>query len=79
MPAAKIRDTQFFQGRFTTMSGAQGTFNGPVDRSPPWRRPAMAACRPPGTLIGQPSFLWNDGSGFHSMGDDAFGVWRFPF
>ena len=34
---------------------------------------------PTGTLIGQPSFLWNDGSGFHGMGDDAFGVWRFPF
>ena len=25
----KVRDTQFFQGRFTTSSGAKGTFNGP--------------------------------------------------
>jgi hypothetical protein len=77
-PAAKIRDTQFFQGRFTTVSGAQGTFNGP------WTLNSVQATSngtapPTGTLIGQPSYLWNDGSGFNKMGDDAFGVWRFPF
>ena len=74
----KVRDTQFFQGRFTTSNGNQGTFNGP------WTVDALEATSngtlpPSGTLIGQPSFLWNDGSGFHGMGDDAFGVWRFPF
>ena len=78
VPAAKIRDSQFFQGRFTTVSGSQGTFNGP------WTLNALEATSngslpPSGTLIGQPSFLWNDGSGFHGMGDDAFGLWRFPF
>jgi hypothetical protein len=78
VPSAKVRDTQFFQGRFTTTSGAKGTFNGP------WTVDALEATSngslpPTGTLIGQPSFLWNDGSGFNGMGDDAFGVWRFPF
>jgi hypothetical protein len=74
----KFRDTQFFQGRFTTVSGAQGTFNGP------WTLTAVDATSngtlpPTGSLIAQPSFLWNDGSGFNKMGDDAFGVWRYPF
>ncbi len=57
---AKIRDSQFFQGRFTTSCGIQGTFNGP------WTLDALEATSngtlpPTGTLIGQPSFLWNDG------------------
>jgi hypothetical protein len=77
-PSSKVRDTQFFQGRFTTTSGARGTFNGP------WTVSALEATSngtlpPSGTLIGQPSYLWNDGSGFNGQGDDAFGVWRFPF
>jgi hypothetical protein len=75
---SKVRDTQFLQGRFTTVSGAQGTFSGP------WTLNAVDATSngslpPTGTLIAQPSYLWNDGSGFHGMGNDAFGVWRFPF
>lgn len=74
----KVRDTQFLQGRFTTVSGSQGTFNGP------WSLTAVDATSngqlaPNGTLIGQASYLWNDGHGFNGMGDDAFGVWRFPF
>lgn len=78
VPAEKIRDTQFFQGRFTTLNGVQGTFNGP------WTLTAFEATTngtlpPTGTLIGQPSYLWNDGNGFNGMGSDAFGVWRFPF
>ncbi|HEV2375635.1 MAG TPA: hypothetical protein VGS19_26160 [Streptosporangiaceae bacterium] len=78
VPGAKVRDAQFFQGRFTTVSGAQGTFNGP------WSLNALEATSnghlpPMGTLIGQPSFLWNDGNSFNGLGDDAFGVWRFPF
>jgi hypothetical protein len=34
---------------------------------------------PSGSLIAQPGFLWNDGSGFGGQGNDAFGIWRFPF
>jgi hypothetical protein len=78
VPAAKTRVTQFLQGRFTTLSGSQGTFKGP------WTLTAVDATtngslEPSGTLIGQPSFLWNDGNSFGSLGNDAFGVWLFPF
>lgn len=74
----KFRDTQFFQGRFTTSSGAQGTFKGP------WTLTAVDATSngslpPSGSLIAQPSFLWNDGNSFGGLGNDAFGIWRFPF
>lgn len=77
-PAAKTRDTQFLQGRFTTLNGAQGTFSGP------WTLAAVDATSngslsPLGTIIGQPSYLWNDGSSLGGLGNDAFGVWRFPF
>jgi hypothetical protein len=77
VPLAKTRVTQFFQGRFTTLSGSQGTFKGP------WTLTAVDATtngsvEPLGTLIGQPSFLWNDGSSFNSLGNDAFGVWLYP-
>jgi hypothetical protein len=74
----KTRDTQFFQGRFTTSSGVQGTFKGP------WTLTAVDATSngslpPAGTLIAQPSYLWNDGNSFGGLGNDAFGIWRFPF
>ena len=77
-PEPKTRDTQFLQGRFTTASGAQGTFKGP------WSLTAVdattnGALPPSGTLIAQPSFLWNDGNSFGGLGSDAFGVWRYPF
>jgi hypothetical protein len=77
-PNPKTRDTQFFQGRFTTSNGIQGTFKGP------WTLTAVDATSngslpPAGTLIAQPSYLWNDGHGFAGMGNDAFGIWRFPF
>lgn len=76
IPAENNRDTQFFQGRFTTTSGARGTFKGP------WTLTAVDATTngslpPLGTLIGQASFLWNDGASFGGMGNDAFGVWRY--
>jgi hypothetical protein len=73
-PTVKIRDSQFFGGRFTTLSGSQGTFSGP------WVLNGVEATSngslpPGGTLIAEPSALWsNDG---HP--GDAFGVWRFPF
>ena len=78
VPSAKIRDTQFFQGRFTTSSGAQGTFNGPWTLKA-WEATSNGTLPPTGTLIAQPSYLWNDGNGFGGKGDDAFGNWRYPF
>ncbi len=78
VPAEKIRDSQFFQGRFTTLNGVQGTFNGPWTLTP-YEATSNGTAPPAGTLIGEPSYLWNDGSGFHGMGSDAFGTWRFPF
>jgi hypothetical protein len=77
-PDPKTRDTQFFQGRFTTSNGVQGTFKGP------WTLTAVDATSngslpPSGTLIAQPSYLWNDGHSLGGLGNDAFGVWRFPF
>ncbi len=78
VPTSKVRDSQFFQGRFTTTSGQQGTFAGP------WTLNALEATSngtlpPTGTLLAQPSSLWNDQHGFNGLGQDAFGVWRFPF
>jgi hypothetical protein len=77
-PNPKTRDTQFFQGRFTTSNGVQGTFKGP------WTLTAVDATSngslpPSGTLIAQPSYLWNDGHSLGGLGNDAFGVWRSPF
>jgi len=74
----KVRETQFRQGRFTTVNGQQGTFWGP------WAVRAVEATSngdlpPAGTLIAQPSYLWNDGTSFGGRFGDAFGVWRFPF
>jgi hypothetical protein len=78
VPTAKIRDSQFFQGAFTTLGGAKGTFRGP------WTLNAFdgtsnGSLPPSGTLIAEPSYPWNDGSSVGGLGNDAFGVWRFPF
>jgi hypothetical protein len=77
-PLAKVRDTQFLEGRFTTANGQQGTFAGP------WALNAFEGTSngdlpPAGTLVVQPSYLWNDETNFHGRFGDAFGVWRFPF
>jgi len=74
----KVRDAQFLEGRFTTLNGQRGTFAGP------WALNAFegttnAALPPDGTLVVHPSYLWNDGTNFHGLFGDAFGVWRFPF
>lgn len=74
----QVRDSQFREGRFTTLNGQQGTFAGP------WALNAFEgtsndALPPAGTLVVQPSYLWNDGTNFHGLFGDAFGVWRFPF
>jgi len=78
VPSEKIRDSQFLQGRFTTANGVQGTFNGPWTLDA-WEATSNGTLPPTGTLIAQPSYLWNDGNGFGGKGDDAFGLWRFPF
>ncbi len=78
VPSENTRVSQFFQGRFTTLNGVQGTFNGPWTLTP-YEATSNGTAPPAGTLIGEPSYLWNDGSGFHGMGSDAFGTWRFPF
>jgi hypothetical protein len=73
---ANTRVTQFFQGRFTTVSGAQGTFSGPWALNPV--EVTSNGFRPPlGTLLSAPSFLWNDGKSFRGLGGDAFGVWLY--
>jgi hypothetical protein len=77
-PLAKVRDTQFREGRFTTLNGQQGTFAGPWTLNP-FEGLAEDALPPAGTLVVQPSYLWNDETNFHGLFGDAFGVWRFPF
>jgi hypothetical protein len=74
----KVRDAQFLEGRFTTLNGQQGTFAGPWSLNA-FEGTANAALPPDGTLVVQPSYLWNDGTNFRGLFGDAFGVWRFPF
>ena len=79
-PTTKTRDAQFFQGRFTTVSGTAGTFTD----GKAWTVNALEATSngdlpPSGTLIAQPSYLWTDGSSYQGKFGDAFGVWRYPF
>ena len=74
---AKVRDTQFLEGRFTTLNGQRGTFAGPWTLNA-FEGTTNAALPPDGTLVVHPSYLWNDGTNFHGLFGDAFGVWRFP-
>jgi hypothetical protein len=74
---AKVRDTQFLEGRFTTGNGQQGTFAGPWSLNA-FEGTANGARPPAGALVVQPSYLWNDGTNYHGLFGDAFGVWRFP-
>jgi hypothetical protein len=78
VPASKGRDAQFFQGRFTTVGGKQGTFAGPWTLNPV-EVTSNGTLPPVGTLIEQPSYLWNDKNGVNGLGQDAFGIWHFPF
>ena len=73
----KVRDTQFLEGRFTTLNGHRGTFAGPWALNP-FEGLTSDALPPAGTLVVQPSYLWNDGTNFQGRFGDAFGVWRFP-
>ena len=76
VPPANSRVTQFFQGRFTTLSGQQGTFNGPWTVNPV-EVTTKGLAPPAGTLISAPSFLWTDANSFKGLPADAFGVWLY--
>ncbi len=76
VPLANTRLTQFFQGRFTTLSGSQGTFDGPWVLSP-IETTTNGHAPPAGTLISAPSYLWNDGNSYQGLPRDAFGVWLY--
>jgi hypothetical protein len=78
VPSSKVRDSQFFQGRFTTSSGQTGTFRGPWKLNPV-EVTSNGTLPPTGALIAQPSYLWNDQNSFNGKGLDAFGVWRYPY
>jgi hypothetical protein len=76
VPLANSRVTQFFQGRFTTLSGQQGTFNGPWTLNPV-EVTTNGLAPPSGTLISAPSYLWTDANSFKGLPSDAFGVWLY--
>jgi hypothetical protein len=73
-PTANTRVTQFLQGRFTTLNGARGTFEGPWSLNPV-EATSNGDAYPRGTLIGAPTYLWNDGTS--PQGTDAFGLWLY--
>jgi hypothetical protein len=75
-PAVTTRVSQFLQGRFTTASGQRGTFEGPWTLNPV-EITSNGLAVPLGTLLGAPSYLWNDGTSLPGRGTDAFGVWLY--
>jgi hypothetical protein len=75
-PVANTRVSQFFQGRFTTLNGSRGTFEGPWTLNPV-EATSNGFASPSGTLIGAPAFLWNDGNSLPGKGTDAFGLWLY--
>ncbi len=64
------RVAQFFQGRFTTVSGQRGSFTGPWNLNPV-EATSNGLAPPSGTLLASPSYLWTN----DAMPGDAFGVW----
>jgi hypothetical protein len=75
-PAATTRVSQFFRGRFTTANGQPGTFEGPWTLNPV-EITSNGLAAPLGTVLGAPSYLWNDGISLPGQGTDAFGVWLY--
>jgi hypothetical protein len=75
-PAASTRVAQFLQGRFTTLNGQRGTFEGPWTLNPV-EVTSNGLAAPQGTLISAPSYLWNDGTSLPGQGTDAFGAWLY--
>jgi hypothetical protein len=75
-PPATTRLTQFLQGRFTTVSGAQGTFQGPWALNP-FVTTSNGQAPPFGARIAGPGALWSDGHSLMGLPGDAFGVWLY--
>jgi hypothetical protein len=75
-PTANTRVTQFLQGRFTTLNGTRGTFEGPWSLNPV-EATSNGDAYPQGTLIAAPAYLWNDGNSLPGQGTDAFGLWLY--
>jgi hypothetical protein len=74
VPGASTRVTQFLQGRFTTLNGQQGTFNGPWSLNP-LEATTNGFAPPHGTLVTAPASLWTDASSYKGLSGDAFGDW----
>ena len=75
-PVASTRLAQFRQGRFTTLTGAQGTFEGP------WTLNAVevtsdGSASPHQARISAPSYLWTGENTLDGLPGDAFGVWLY--
>jgi hypothetical protein len=73
-PAANTRLTQFRQGQFTTVGGAQGTFAGPWTLNPV-EVTSNGAASP--QEISAPSYLWTSANSLNGRPGDAFGVWLY--
>lgn len=73
-PAANTRLAQFRQGRFTTLGGVQGTFEGlwtlnPVEVT------SNGSASP--QMISAPSYLWTGENTLDGLPGDNFGVWLY--
>src|ERR1039457_1149911 len=75
-PVASTRLAQFRQGRFTTPTGAQGTFEGPWTLNPV-EVTSDGSASPHQTRISAPSYLWTGENTLDGLPGDAFGVWLY--
>jgi hypothetical protein len=75
-PVASTRLAQFRQGRFTTLAGAQGTFEGPWTLNPV-EVTSSGSASPHQARISAPSYLWTGENTLDGLPGDAFGVWLY--
>jgi hypothetical protein len=75
-PVASTRLAQFRQGRFTTRTGAQGTFEGPWILNPV-EVTSDGSASPHQARISAPSYLWTSEGTLRGLPGDAFGVWLY--
>jgi len=75
-PVANTRLAQFRQGRFTTLTGAQGTFEGPWTLNPV-EVTSDGSASPDQARISAPSYLWTSPGTLRGLPGDAFGVWLY--
>ena len=75
-PVANTRLAQFRQGRFTTLTGAQGTFEGPWTLDPV-EVTSDGSASPHQARISAPSYLWTSEGTLRGLPGDAFGVWLY--